>query len=336
MQSGGALYPEVFTLAVLWTLVVLWGAIWGSFANVVIARVPRGMSVVYPASHCPHCETPIRWFDNLPVVSWLWLRGRCRACGAGIAVRYPLVECAGIVFSVAAFVHASGGFDLWRLETSFFEVLWVWMALTYFQIALLCLTLIDLEHTILPHPLTLGVALLGFAHAVIGPSGGDFRGFVPSLSALDSLIGFTVAYGLFFLCAYGYRLVTGRYGMGGGDFVLFGALGAWFGWESLPALMALASVQGVLAFALAPRFFPHLIQDASSDAFWEEEAPGATFAQPSPAGAAPEDGTEAPMDTSSVEALAPAYGIPFGPFLCLAAIEYLYLGEYYLRWLWGA
>lgn len=312
---------------ILWTFVIAWGAIWGSFANVVIARVPWGKSVVYPASHCPQCETPIRWYDNLPILSWLRLKGRCASCRAVIPRRYLLVEVAGLVASALAFLHAAGGLSLWRWSSSPLDVLVVWMALTYLLIALVALTAIDLEHALLPHKITGFLAILGVIYAAIGPRGGDFRGFVPGQDLYGALLGFAIAYGSMWAFAWVYRLITGRYGIGGGDFMLFGVLGAWFGWEALPILLLAASIQGVLAAALASRFFPSLMQEVSSDAFWEEDHPAASVEESAEADRA---------DAADEEGSAPGHlGIAFGPFLCLAAVEYLFFGGYYMRWFWG-
>lgn len=333
--------------------VVLWGAIWGSFANVVIARLPLGGSVAFPPSHCPQCEEPIRWFDNIPVLSWVLLRGRCRACSAPISKQYPMVELGGIGCSLVAAFLASGGVSLWRLSsTPLLEVVIVWMFLSYFLLVLMMLAVIDVKHLLLPHRLTGILTLLAFVYAFIGPHGGDWRGFVPQISLVDSLIGFCVAYGGLYVFATGYQLLRGRQGIGGGDFMLFGALGAWFGWEALPVLMLLAAFQGVAAFGLAQLFFPHWIYEVDDASFWDGRS--GEGAEPSPAEASREDirsltlekdaesGVERDMaqgvDHASGGAEASeslGRGLAFGPFLCLAAIEYLWVGPAYLLWLNG-
>lgn len=347
----------------LWPVVLLWGAIWGSFANVVIARMPHKKSVVWPASHCIDCETPIRWHDNLPLISWLILRGRCRACGVRIPVRYPLVELGGVVCSVAAAWAAQGGVTAWRLvDTPPLEVLSVWMLLTLFFLILLMLTVIDVQHLLLPHRLTIPLAILAFVYAFVVPPGGDWRGFIPSISVRDAAIGFVIAYGGLFLFALIYAVLRGRQGMGGGDFMLFGALGAWFGAESLPMLMLLAALQGVLAYALAMMFFPSLIRevDPQDDAFWDgrtgdsdtektsvdrEELSGrgvsskAEALQQAGDPTPPKEGVRNHETMDADLAIGASgdvvRGVPFGPFLCLAAVEFVAFGGVYLQWLNG-
>lgn len=324
------LLPPAWILAV----VLFWGAIWGSFANVVIARLPRGESLALPASHCPQCKTPIRWYDNLPLISWLVLRGRCRDCEQPIPARYPLVELGGILCSLAAAYAAAGGWDLWRIrETPALEVLSVWMLLTFFFLILLMLTLIDLEHLLLPHRLTITLAILAFVYAIAVPPGGDWRGFVPSPSLWSAGLGFVVAYGGLFAFAMGYQLLTGRQGIGGGDFMLFGALGAWFGWEALPMLMLLAAFQGVLAFVLAQWLFPSLIREAGGAEFWDATLD--THVAETPPDAERTEGRDASVSSEQAAPISGGRGVPFGPFLCLAAIEFVAFGGLYIQWLNG-
>lgn len=333
----------------IWTLVILWGALWGSFSNVVIARVPLGKSIVLPASHCPACQTPIRWYDNLPIVSWIVLRGRCRSCGVAIPASYPLVELGGIVCALSAAWAAGGGPSFWRLRDSPpLEVASAWMLLSFFFLILMMLTIIDLKHLLLPHALTITLTVLAFVYAFVVPPGGDWRGFVPSLSVREAAIGFVVAYGGLFLFAMGYAILRGRQGMGGGDFMLFGALGAWFGIEALPMLMLLAAFQGVLLYVVALFFFPSLIHEIAhdDDTFWNARTgdtlndetldalqmtdslgPSDTPVTPPPSKA---EGRE--RDAQTHES---SRGVPFGPFLCLAAVEFVAFGGMYFQWLYG-
>lgn len=329
-------------------VVVLWGAVWGSFANVAIARIPHGQSVAFPASHCPNCETPIRWFDNLPIVSWFVLRGACRSCKEPISIRYPLIEFGGILCSLASAWAVSGGVTLWRLEqTSPLEVTAAWMLLSFFFLLLMMLTVIDLEHLLLPHRLTITLAVLAVVYAYVVPPGGDWRGFVPSLTVREALIGFVVAYGSLFLFAMVYAIVRGRQGMGGGDFMLFGALGAWFGIEALPMLMLLAALQGVLIYLVALFFFPSLIHevDPEDEAFWDARvADGTAQSQRSAASGTPEaslalasSGGERDSEAGREDLTEnpTQRGVPFGPFLCLAAVEFVAFGGAYFQWLNG-
>jgi leader peptidase (prepilin peptidase)/N-methyltransferase len=184
----------------------LFGLLIGSFLNVVIWRVPRGESIVSPPSHCPGCDAPISPRDNVPLLSWLLLRGRCRHCGEPISARYPLVELlTGGVFAVLA---ARVGLD------------WALPAYLYLGAVCVALALIDLDHKRLPNALTLpsyvvGVVLLGAAALLKGE---------PRL-VLRALLGMAILYGIYFLLAFAYPA-----GMGFGDVKLAGVLGLYLGY----------------------------------------------------------------------------------------------------------
>lgn len=138
--------------AILYVFSVLFGLIIGSFLNVVIYRVPRHESLVRPPSHCPGCDNAIRWYDNIPLVSWIALRGRCRSCRARISLRYPLVE---------TFTGASYGLAAWR-----FGLDWP-LLLAWFVVAIVvCVALIDLDHMIIPSAVTLPAAAVGLAASI--------------------------------------------------------------------------------------------------------------------------------------------------------------------------
>ncbi|HLF41151.1 MAG TPA: prepilin peptidase [Acidimicrobiia bacterium] len=192
--------------AALVVLVTVLGLAVGSFLNVVIWRVPRKLSVVRPGSHCPGCETPIRPVDNVPVASWLRLRGRCRHCGAPISVRYPLVELAGAVLFGAAAARFG----------------WSWELPAYlvFFAALLAISAVDLEHYIVPDRISLplmavSVPLLGVA--ALGEGNGD--------AFVRALLGSVAAFGFLFAL----NIISPR-GMGMGDVKLAVSLGMYLGW----------------------------------------------------------------------------------------------------------
>jgi leader peptidase (prepilin peptidase)/N-methyltransferase len=193
-------------------LLAVLGLMIGSFLNVVIWRVPRGESIVRPPSHCPGCDQPIRPVDNLPVVSWLALRGRCRRCQTRISARYPAVEVATAALFVAFGIRFGAHADL--------------VAYLYLAAVGIALAVIDLDHQRLPDPLTLpsypvGVALLGIAAA----TGAGAHPFVRSLIGMAALGGF-----------YGIVWFIYPAGMGLGDVKLAGVLGlylAWLGWGQL-------------------------------------------------------------------------------------------------------
>ncbi|RMD63164.1 MAG: prepilin peptidase, partial [Planctomycetota bacterium] len=206
------------------TICALAGLIFGSFANVLVHRLPRGQSIVRPGSHCPACGHTLSWYENLPLLSWLALRGRCRACRAPIPVRYPLMELGlGLLWGYLGWRFG------WRPELI--------MALTL-TFLLWTLSWIDLETGLLPDALTLPGVALGLAFAWWM---GDWRA---------SLIGAVVGYGIFWLVARLFLLATGREGMGYGDFKLLAMLGAFLGWQALPFVIFLASATGAVVGGL--------------------------------------------------------------------------------------
>ena len=211
------------------------GAIVGSFLNVVIHRYPRGESIVFPASHCPHCNTPIRPYDNVPVISWLILRGRCRACGKPIALRYPLVELANALFYLAVYQRTG-------------ETL-VFIPVAAIVSMLIVLIYIDADIQILPDVVDLPGVAVGLGIAAIGG-----RALAPDLiladSLLDSAAGAVIGASLLLAIALSYRLIRRIEGMGLGDVKMMAMLGAVFGWEPLFPLLVIASVLGAIVGAV--------------------------------------------------------------------------------------
>ncbi len=200
------------------------GLLFGSFANVCVHRIPRRESIVRPGSHCPACGAAIAWHRNVPVLSWLWLRGRCGDCGGAIAWRYPLLE---------LLMGASWAFLAWhfgptpQLLMALVLFFWLWV-----------LTFIDLETGLLPDVLTFSGMALGLAFSFWI---GDWK---------SSLIGMVAGYGVFWLVARLFLLVTGREGMGYGDFKLLAMLGAFLGWQALPFVVFASSLVGAVAGSL--------------------------------------------------------------------------------------
>ena len=208
-------------------LVMLWvfafGAIVGSFLNVVIYRLPRDISVWHrPPSSCPKCQTPIRWYDNLPVVSWLVLRGRCRSCRSSISIRYPLVELASGALTLLAFMR-------WGLSITGVEVvIFTWVSLA--------LGLIDLDFQILPNRLTYSSILLGLG----------FSWFGGYTWWLDSLVGALVGALLPTLVIVIYRLWRGIDGMGWGDVKYLAAIGSVVGLRGCVGVLVVGATLGAL------------------------------------------------------------------------------------------
>jgi leader peptidase (prepilin peptidase)/N-methyltransferase len=229
--------PTWFFIGVL----TLFGLLFGSFANVVVWRVPRGESIASPGSHCPRCDAAIAWYDNVPVLSWLLLRGRCRRCGEPIALRYPLVEvAAGVLFALAAVRFGASGRS-------------VIAALFFF--GLLCLALIDVEHYRLPNPIVAAMAVLGVGAAVAAQSldvalaplvGVGERAIMGEPLAVAG-IGALAAGGLMFAVAEVYALVRKRPGLGMGDVKLLAVLGLYLGLYSFMALVVASLLGSVYA-----------------------------------------------------------------------------------------
>lgn len=198
------------------------GLLFGSFANVVIYRLPQQKSVVTPRSACPHCGAMIAWYDNIPVFSWLFLRGKCRRCSAAISIRYPFVELlTGLVF--AAIMYRFG---------------YQWVTLEYliFSWSLIVVSFIDFDHMILPDVFTLSGIVIGLVGAALNPE----RSF-PS-----ALAGVILGGGFLWSIAYIYLLLRKEEGMGGGDIKLLAWIGAVLGWTSIPFVILFSSIFGSL------------------------------------------------------------------------------------------
>jgi len=206
----------------------IFGAIIGSFLNVCICRMPRAESVVSPPSHCPGCNYRIRWYDNIPLLSYLLLRGKCRGCGSPISLQYPLVELLNGVLTLALYLH----FDPLQSPGRAFA----FFALCLFSSALVVITFIDLEHQIIPDEISLPGILIGFLCSF----------FLPWQGWLNSLLGILLGGGSLLLVAYGYQWLTGKEGMGGGDIKLLAMMGAFLGWKAVPFIIFTSSLVGSL------------------------------------------------------------------------------------------
>lgn len=212
-------------------LIFALGAIVGSFLNVVIHRYPRNESIVFPASHCPRCNTQIKPYDNVPILAWLWLRGRCRACNERIDARYPLVELANALFWLAAFQRTG-------LTPGFIAI----AALVSMTIVLIY---IDLDIQILPDVIDIPGAVIGL---VIGAThmGALYPDLVLSSTLLESAAGAAAGAGILLVIGLSYKLLRKVEGMGPGDVKMMAMLGAVLGWEPLFPLLLLASVTGAV------------------------------------------------------------------------------------------
>jgi leader peptidase (prepilin peptidase)/N-methyltransferase len=261
----------------------LWGALWGSFLNVCIARVPRGLSVVRPGSHCFACQAPVRAFDNIPILSYLLLRGRCRACGAQFSVRYALIELLTALLSAAIFwnfvIADPDGAVAVRLAR--FSLYFAFTA------TLIVLSFIDLDTKLLPDVITLPAILIFFL-------GGFGAHDVPWS---ERAIGIAAGYLFVRIIADGYYYLLKREGMGLGDGKLLAVIGAVLGWRSLPIVLVVGSLLGTLIslpVLLAARWRGGDSGDARGSG-----------------------------ENESLHRIQ----VPFGPFLAMGALVYLFAGH---------
>jgi len=248
----------MFSTVWLTMIFTLAGAAVGSFLNVCIIRIPEGLSIVSPPSRCPHCGRPIRFYDNIPVVSYLLLGGKCRDCQGRISPRYPLVE---LLTALVAWLL----FGKYGLTPAY-------AAVFVFSCVLIVITFIDLDHQIIPHVITLSGIPFFSLLAV----------FCMGLSFVDSFLGIMIGAGTLYFVAVYYEALTEREGMGGGDVNLFGMLGAFLGWKSLLFILLGSSLLGAMVGLAA----------------------------------------------MAIKGKDLKYAIPFGPFLCIASLLYLFFGTY--------
>jgi len=236
--------------------VAIFGAVVGSFLNVCIHRIPEGKSLVHPPSSCLACGHAVRPYDNIPILSYFILRGRCRDCGQKISPRYIAVEL--ITAVMALFLFRQFGLSLHFLFSFLLTAV------------LITITFIDLEHGIIPDSITLpGIPLAVIVSVTI-----------MGVSFLDSILGMLLGGGIFYLIAVGYELVAKREGMGGGDIKLLALLGAFFGWQSLVFILLVSSLLGSIVG----------------------------------------------IGIMVIRKEGMKYAVPFGPFLSVAAVAYLFWG----------
>ncbi len=293
----------------------LFGLLWGSFLNVVIHRVPRELSVVKPASHCPACKTPIRPWNNVPLLSYLLMGGKAGCCGVKVSPRYPLVEAIG------------GGIGLALVETCILQrasewplerALAVYGATFAVSLALVAATFIDLDFMYIPDSISIGGAIVGALTATL-------RGF----SLVDSLVS---GIGSFVLLAgfdRVYKAIRGRSGLGMGDWKLLMLAGAWFGWRGAFFVLLAGSVQGSVT-ALGLRLFG--VKLALPEGVIEERRELQKMAEEGDEEAKKileEDLLNDVDEKGEGDVMQSA--LAFGPFLVLGWFEFLFFGERIVR-----
>lgn len=299
------------TAYTVYALVVTLGLLWGSFANVCIYRwpptdeFPKGRSVVRPGSHCFACKTPIRWYDNVPLLAWLWLRGKCRTCKAPFSPRYLIVEAVtGALFGVAWWMTVVAG--VWWGEP-FDQRLIRFAIYAGFCFVMVVITFIDLDHKLILNKVTIP-SIVGFYGLGL---------LLPPHTWYDGLIGAAIGYGLPWLVGEIYYRLTGREGLGLGDGMLLAVIGALLGWKGVVVSLFGGSVVGSVigVAALATTRGRARAEPAPETPAPETPAPG----EPAEPGN-PEPGEPADDDEPSLLRTE----LPFGPFLAIAAVFYLF------------
>jgi len=242
--------------------VFIFGAIAGSFLNVCIYRLPRDESILFPSSHCPNCGKPVKLYDNIPILSYAILRGKCRHCKKAISARYPIVETISGLMSIALVMKY--GLTLHSL------------LLLLFVFSLIIITFIDLDYQIIPDILSIPGILAGICASF----------FIPMAYWIDSIFGILIGGGFLFIIAVTYKWVTNREGMGGGDIKLLAMVGAWLGWKAIPFILFSSSLIGALIGGIS-------LLSARKNL---------------------------------------RYKIPFGPFISIASIIYIFFGPEIINW----
>lgn len=238
------------------------GALFGSFANVVIYRLPKDESVITPGSHCYACKKPVRFYDNIPILSWFILRGKCRSCGAPFSFRYCFVEILTAFLFAGAFLKL--GWSYYLLE------------ILVLLLGLVIVSFIDLDLYIIPDKISLPGIALGVIGALINPE----------RHIGDALLGVLLGGGFLWAVAYVYLLLKKEEGMGGGDIKLLAWIGALLGWKSVPFIILSSSILGSIVGVFL---------------IWKHKGNMKTI-------------------------------IPFGPYIALGAIIYLFGGEAIANW----
>ena len=273
---------------------VLLGLLWGSFANVCIYRWPAGKSVVKPGSHCSSCQTAITWYDNVPILSYVWLRGKCRACKTAFSPRYLLVEAiTGALFGVAWwYTLGTGG----ALFAPFQTNLIAFVTDATFIFVMVVIAFIDLDTTLI-------------YNAVTAPSAVVFYALSLALHHAwwEGLVGIAIGYGVPWAIGETYFRITGREGLGLGDSTLLAVVGALLGWRGVVVSLfggsVLGSVIGISALLIARSK--------------QEETPS----EQSDVAAEQSDNNDAQPTLMKTQ-------LPFGPFLAMAAVFYLFAAQW--------
>jgi leader peptidase (prepilin peptidase) / N-methyltransferase len=246
-------------------IVFIFGACIGSFLNVCVYRIPISRSIVKPGSMCPRCQSSIRFYDNIPILSYLWLMGKCRRCGEKISIRYPIIEMLTGFLACICFIKFG-----YSLE---FIIYFAFITI------LLVISFIDLDYKIIPDIISLPAIPIGLLTAWI----------VPSITFIDAFIGTLLGGGILYFIAWTYQMITGKEGMGGGDIKLLAMIGAFIGWKGVLVTIFIASASGTIVGILLMLIAHKNIK----------------------------------------------YAVPFGPFLAIGAVIYVFIGSELIHWYYG-
>ncbi len=216
--------------------VIVFGLCIGSFLNVCIFRLPKNRSIVSPPSACPSCGHRLHWYENIPVLSYLFLKGRCSGCGSAISLQYPLVELLTAVIALSLWFK-------FGLSVQF-------LIMFVFSCCLIIVTFIDLAHKVIPDIISIPGILAGILASF----------FLPDIDWIDSALGMLAGGGSLYLVTWSYYLVTRKVGMGGGDIKFLAMIGAFLGWQAIPFVILISAAVGSvvgLAYILVSRQSRH-------------------------------------------------------------------------------
>jgi leader peptidase (prepilin peptidase)/N-methyltransferase len=293
----------------IYAFVIVLGLLWGSFANVCIYRwppsdeFPKGRSIVKPGSHCFACGTPIRWYDNVPLLAWLWLRGKCRTCKAEFSPRYLIVEAlTGALFGFAWWMIVANVSLMWWNEPFDLRLVRFTIAAA-FCFVMVVITFIDLDHKLILNKVTIPSIVVFYGCSLL----------IPERTWYAGLIGAAIGYGLPWLVGEVYYRITGREGLGLGDGMLLAVVGALLGWKGVVVSLFGGSIVGSVAGIIGLLATRRRGNAPDTDT---------TTPPPEPTGEVPSEPTtegepEAEPSLMRTE-------LPFGPFLAIGAVFYLF------------
>ena len=333
----------------------------GSFSNVIIYRIPNHISIAWPPSTCPKCGSRIKPYDNIPVLSWLLLRGKCRKCKNPISIQYPVIEFVCAVFGFFACYQIFGTHaDIMMYDGAFWRLMVLFFGRCIFLVGCLALAVMDIKSTEIAPEVALPIAAIGIGIAAIVPDTLPFATIVGNIPWLDAVLGGLIGGSIVVLIIGAYYLLTRRIGMGGGDIWMMVMVGACLGWECLPFIFLAASLQGIIAAVIAIALgkkqqtetqnglFRNAVVDEielhTESAPAEASAPEASDIHKNTGDSGGQFDSEAKTQShetgdnagtddagdSEDEIETGKLAVPFGPFIALAAVEYAFFGQFLL------